>query len=528
MTLAPVDRLRALPRPVALATLAHLEAELGPEAVAALRYELDAQGREAGFWSRPTQRLPDPSARWAIALIKGEYGTGKTWMAVQLFLREILAGRSTLPRIICATRPAIEGTIVNGPSGILKWLPPDVPREWLPSKGHAGELWIAGVRVKCLSADAPGQAIGEGSDLDLRDDVAKWAMTAGALGAQEAWVAASKSCREGEGRAIVPTTPDGIEFIQALVRGERRGILQIDLGRVEENRGNLASNFVDLVVTDLREAGQWSREGGASPFKATDFPSLRLDVTPPLVELAIAIDIADTAGAGSCEVGIVGGGRDARDVIHVTRDASDKLDAEQWPAVAWDLAEQLQREHPGVPWHFVIETNRGRSRPAALLRGEEKLRLAKRGKPAISTAEIREVRSDKNKCERAVSPARLATAGHVRFARGLGTLEGQLRALTPAGSHSDRADAAVHMINDLAGLDEKTARAAAEEHSSTEEAAAQCALAADMGAMLSTMRRGVKPEPGPMKVEGAPPGDARHPGPSRPMPRASWRSRGVL
>lgn len=530
MSRAPVDDLRALPYPLAIGVLARLEAEHGPEAVAALRYELDSRGEVLGFWSRPSQRLPGPAERWGTLVITGDYGTGKTWVAVQLFMREILAGRSTRPRIICATRTAIEGTIVNGPSGILAWLPPDVPREWFPSKGHAGELWIAGVKITCISADAPGQAIGEGSDLDLRDDVAKWAITAGAKGAQEAWVAARKSCREGEGRAIVPTTPDGVDFIQGLLRGEERRVRVVDLGGVEENRGNLAPGFLD-AAKDLREQGLWLRTAGASPFAAMDFAALRLDACPPLVEIGIAIDPADTSGGRACEVGIVGGGRDARDVVHVRRDVSDQLDSDHWPAVAWDLAEELQAEFPGVPWHFVVETNRGRSPPAALLRGEEKLRLAKRGKPAIPTCEIREVRADRDKCERAVSPAGIAARGYVRFARGLGTLEGQMRNLTPAGKNSDRADAAVHLVSDLAGLDEKSARAAAEQASEADEAAAQAAAAAEMSARLAALRRGAQPEPGPMKVEGAPPGDARHAGPeprTASRPAMSWRSRGVL
>jgi len=525
--LAPVDRLRALPWPLMLRTLQRLEDDLGAEAVAALRYELSAAGDAAGFWSRPSQRLPDPAARWAICLIVGEYGTGKTWSAVHLFVREILAGRAERPRIICASGPSIEGTIINGPSGILRWLPPSVPREWLPSKGHAGVLVINGVRVTCISADAPGQAIGEGSDLDLRDDVAKWVVSCGAEGAQNAWAAASKSCREGDGRAIVPTTPDGAEFIRALVAGERRGVLTIDLGAVENNRGNLASNFVDHVVHDLRAAGLWSAAGDVSPFASVPLETLRLEATPDLVETAVAIDPALSSGPQSCEVGIVGGGRDERSTVHVRHDSSAILDggAMGWPKVAWDLAEELQREQPKAPFHFVIEVNRGATPPMDLLRAEERNRRQARGLSAVSLVEIRTRTSTKNKCERARAPAFIANQGQVRFAPGLTTLQGQLRMLTPNGKNSDRADAAVHLINDLAGLGEKEAAAAAEAHTEAERAKAQTRAMAEMNAAMGPRPQG---DPGPMKVEGAPPGDARHPGQPRAMARPGWQQRKVM
>jgi hypothetical protein len=512
--LAPVDRLRRLPHPVMLRALVQLEAELGPEAVAALQYELDAAGRPSGFWARRSQLEVLQMRRWSTLVITGDYGSGKTWTATQLFLSEILSGRARLPRVICATGAAIDGTLVNGPSGLLRWLPPDVPRAWFPSKGHAGELTIAGVKVKCISADSPGQAIGEGSDLDFRDDVAKWTITAGAAGAQDAWVAAVKSCREGDGRAIVPTTPDGVGFIQLLLHGNLEGVTRVDLGGVETNRGNLAASFL-VNAQHLREQGLWLQRGGESPFADFDFASAYEDHWPRFVELGIAIDTADTNTGRSCEVGIVGGGRDVRDVVHLTDDASCVLSADEWPAVAWDLAERLQREHPGAPLHFVVETNRGRSSPAALLRGEEKLRLTRRGLPAIPMAEVREVRAATNKCERAVSPRRIAGMGFVRFARGLTKLEGQLRSLTTHGTNSDAADAGVHLMNDLARLDERNVKNNAEEHAQRAAADEGVKAVARMAERLAT--RGAPPEPGPMKVPGAPPGDARYAGPRTPV-----------
>lgn len=541
VSLAPVDALRALPYPLAVRVLARLEAELGPEGVAALRYEY-------AFWARPSQRLPDPDDTWSTLVITGEYGTGKSWMAAHLFLREILAGRALLPRIIAATKPAVAG-VVNGASGLLRWLPPHVPREWKPTKGYAGELMIAGVEVRCYSADSPGQMIGEGADLDFRDDVAKWATSAGEDGARAAWIAADKSCREGYARAIVPTTPDGGDFIAKLAAGDGRGVRTIDLGRLEENAGNLPANYLQRAL-DLRESGAWLNGANASPFGAVNLAALRTDECPPLVELAVAIDPARSANRESCEVGIVGGGKDAKSTIHVRHDRSAVLDGgkDGWPAAAWDLATELQEEHPGTPWHFVLESNTGTTGPSDLLRAEERARRLRRARvplpgggwaredgSEVSVCEIRPVRAGKNKCERAKLPAMLAQHGQVKLASKLNpteaghVAEGQLKNLTPEGKGTDRADAIVHLIRDLAGLsDEREAVRAADEHEAEEEARSQVHLAAEMNARLS--RRGAPPDPGPMKVEGAPPGDARYPG---PPPFAvgrvpSWRTRSVF
>jgi len=332
--IAPVDALRSLPPAIAAGVLAKLEAELGPEAVAAL-------DRNFRFWARPAQRFPtEADGPWAILVYVGEFGTGKTWCAVQYFLHLILTGQAKLPRIITATGAAIAGTLIDGPSGIRAWLPPGVTCDYNSSKGHEGELWIGGVRVACCSADAPGQMIGEGSDLDLRDDVAKWVFQLGLAGARKAWAAASKSCREGLGRAIVPTTPDGNSFIDDLIGGATRGVLKIDLGAATENRGNLSRNYLENIIPNLKAQGLWETGTSPSPFRDVDFPRLRLVECPPLEELAVAIDPAKSGNARACKCGIVGGGRDARSTIHVRYNRSEVLTAgvKGWPSVAWDLA----------------------------------------------------------------------------------------------------------------------------------------------------------------------------------------------
>ncbi len=450
-TLAPVDELRALPPPLARAVLERVAAEQGPEVVAALRWQIDA-------WRRPAQQIVDLSEPWTVLVVTGEFGTGKTWLATQIFVRGILEWGVERPRIICATGAAIEDTVIKGPSGIASWLPPWVPFEFQSSKGHEGLLRINGVEVSCLSADSPAQAIGSGAGWVFADDVAKWVESCGEAGAERAWAAMLKSLREWPGRAIVPTTPDGASFITSLLTTEElKGVRVLDLGKVEENRGNLSRAYLDHTVANLRAQNLWIQSGGGA-FAEVSWPSIRVDRPPPLRAMAVSIDPARSSRSKSCEVGIVGEGIDARGIVYGLADRSKQMSAAEWPVAAHDLLEELQADHPGVPIHFVIENNAGGEMGAELLRAEERRRRLERGKPGVSIIEIREVTARRNdsKVRRAGPIVALAKSGQVRMLRGLGVLEGQLSGLTDDATRNDRADAFVHGARDLAGLGEQS------------------------------------------------------------------------
>ena len=474
---APVDELRALPPVLALRVLDELEEELGAEAIAALAYEAPLP---EPFYRRPKQVLPELDGSWSTLVLVGEFGTGKTYAGLQAWL-EILLSTRCRARLVTATGADIEGTILNGPSGLRDldanprgdtpraegdWLPPWISLRYLGSKGHQGEMWIDGLRVSCCSADAPGQALGEGAGLQLLDDIEKWIETSGASSAAKAYAACMKSLRQQPGITIIPTTPGGAAFLVDVLSGNLAGVKIVELGDAENNAGNLTTSFLAQTKTNLRALGLWS-SAGTSPWArpAIRFSELRLAACPALVEIGVSVDPAKTSGPAACAFGIVGGGRDARSAIHLRYDRSAVLDdgVNGWPRAAWDLACDLQREHPGTPWHFVLESNVGKVY-GALLRAEEERRRQRgeqvplpsggwsQGTAVLSVCDVRLVRADKDKCKRAIEPARLAEQGQVRFAHGLTELETQLRELTPTSTKSDRADAGNHLVSDLAGL----------------------------------------------------------------------------
>jgi len=350
-----------------------------------------------------------------------------------------------------------------------------------------------------------------------------------------------KSNSEGISTVIVATTAAGAAFLADLLSPEQLNdpsFIRIhDLGAVEENAGNLAPNYIRHTVADLRRKLQWNDVPHVSPFATLDFSRMRCGACPPLVEIAVAIDPARSSGPNACEVGIAGGGRDARDVIHVRYDASAVLGggADGWQVRAWDLAERLMAEHPGAEFRFVVEVNTGTG-ATDLLRAEERFRTKQRTGVASNTTRIEVVRSSKDKCARARLPAFHASQGMVKFAENMRTdgepgriAEGQLKNLTPEGKNSDRADAIVHLVNDLAHLsDEKAIAKEAEKIGAKEAAAAQVLALSAMSDALAGHSRA--PRPGDiLKVPGAPPGDSRYAGPSlRAASRPSWQQRRVI
>lgn len=455
--LALVDALRALPAPVALRILQQLEDELGPEAVGALETAWP-------FWRRPMQRFPKRHERQGIVIFKGEYGTGKTRTAQEYIEHLVLVGRALAPRLIAGTGAGVRSLVINRKTGMLAWKKPGVSYVWEPSKGFEGQFTINGTTLDLFSIEAPLTALGEGGDVQLLDDPPKWGPSGKAM-----LVNALKSGRERGTLTIIPTTDDGLALIgevlgvQLLGPGaeeaaELAGILVIDLGTTDENAGNLdPAYFVNRE--SMRRAGTWDPIAGTSPWRpvlaAAEWPSRRLAACPPLIELAVSIDPNKGGSSKPCEVGIVGGGRDAGDVLHVRYDRSGVLDGgvDGWPKVAWELAEDLAGEHPRAPFPvFVLESNVGKVY-ADLLYAEERNRRRSRGEPGVNfRCKVVFVKADTDKCVRAEAPARVAGQGQVRFASGLDVLEGQLRNLTPKGTDSDRADAANHLLTHLGRL----------------------------------------------------------------------------
>jgi phage terminase large subunit-like protein len=447
MTAALVDRLRALGPERARRILADVEADLGPEAIAALRYAPE-------FWLRPAQMVRPPYA--PIEVFVGERGTGKSHAARELFVK--LLPLAPDARIVVPTDGSVVKTVYNGPSGLKRWTDPSVRCRYVESAGYAGDILLGDRTITVTSAAAPIGGIGPGYGLTWADDVAAWIEAVGEEQAARAWNHTLKSNRERPGVMIVATTGRGVEFLARLLSAEERAGVRIhDLGRVEENAGNLTAHYLKFTVPGLRAAGEWDEVESEGAFAGIEWKQHRVDWPARLRKIRIVIDPAKSSRTRSCEVGIVATGLDERDNVLGLADRSAVLSAEQWPSVAHDLFDELRAEFPQAEIAFIVENNAGGDAPAALLRAEEKIRRLRQGLPGVSVLDVREVTARRNdgKARRAGPIVAMTKGGQVKMARGLGVLEGQLSKLVDEGTGTDRADAFVWGARDLAGITEQ-------------------------------------------------------------------------
>jgi hypothetical protein len=454
------DRLRALGPDRARAILEQLERELGPEGIAALDHPR--------VLLRPAQ---SPSPPWrTIEAFAGERRVGKSHAARELFLR--LLPRAERARIMVAVDDAVRDTVYGGESGLKEWAPPWVRCELVKGDGYAGAIHYGDRRIVCCSAAAPAGSVGPGWGLTWADDPAAWVKTLGKARARAAWIDMLKSNSARPAVTVVATTGMGVDFLWGLLHEAKvsESAVRIhDLGQVENNASNLASNYLRDVVPGLRADGSWEDDGDpVGAFADIDWQEHRVRAAPRLAKITVFADPNKSANRRSCEVGIVAVGLDARGNLYGLADASAVLAQDDaaiegqkrkgWPAVVHDLAEQLAGEFPNVPIRLGVEDNATGPNGAALLRAEGKLRGALRGGVPVCRFEVFSLtaRPNEPKTRRAAEIVKMAKNGQVYMLGGLGVLEGQLCNLTDHGSGNDRADAFVWGARDLAGLtDEK-------------------------------------------------------------------------
>lgn len=363
--LAPIDRLRALPREERVAFYRGLP----PGALA-------AAGTDPRVWARLAQALPAPGDLRPIELVTGGRRAGKTQWADWMVLREWLTGRAKRVRIIGSTAASVRKQLIRGPSGLWTWLPYEykarvghnVDNAWTRGVEHAGTFEIPGLPpIDCLSAEKPGSAVGDGYELTWADDPAAWIQVCGYAKAAAMFREARISTSEGPRPClVVSTTTQGVQFLRRALKDPdnpdgMRGVRRRHLGSAHENTA-LSAAYKGEVLGDLEGEGDDSditgeehTEAKGALWKRGWIDPYRVDRLPELVRVVVAIDPADDGKASSDETGIVvvGLGDDGR--LYVLGDMTGLWTADRWAA----LAAWAARRWEAVA--FVLEGNRSYS-----------------------------------------------------------------------------------------------------------------------------------------------------------------------
>lgn len=485
--ISPVDRFRRLPPAARRACFEALSKT--PGALADVRYDFE------GFWAHEHQRVSVEELEAArLVVFAGPRGQGKTEAAVQLFIREIHAGRATRPRIFAANEADVDKVVVHGISGIMAALPKSERPRWVASEGPAGVLRFRnGTEALCFSARVPDAAVAHAGDLDLYDDVAKWPSHT----AMTAWAHADMSLRVGYACGIVATTRRGTTMLRKLLDGKVDGVLMKRPTDLRVNRFNLSRKMYNSLLaeiggTDLLRQELYDEDISAS----SPFAGLNFDVAPIRVfeaprgsfaEVVVCVDPSDGKGGGHDDWGIGAAGRRHDRHVVALDDETGQYDDDEAGAKVIEMAERWGARK------VIVERNRGEKRVASVIKAAHYKRRYERGDDAlVPLPEIIGVTAKEAKKLRAGPLRALYLEGMLHHVAGLAALERQQREWEPDGPkrprQDDHIDWWVHAVMHLAGLEAGAGATAADQLEGMAEATARALRAARGETMLSRER----------------------------------------
>ena len=185
------------------------------------------------------KQLPPPGD-WITWLLMGGRGSGKTRAGAE-WVRQL--AREGVGPIALVGETMVEALdiMVRGESGIMA-VHPEVERPRLSGKNHLH--WPNGVQATILTASDPERFRGPQFAAAWCDEIGKWPH------AEEAWDMLQFSLRLGDNpRQLATTTPRATPLMRRLLKDERTAVVWI---ATEENRAQLAPNFLDAVVARYR------------------------------------------------------------------------------------------------------------------------------------------------------------------------------------------------------------------------------------------------------------------------------------
>ncbi|MBW4974938.1 terminase family protein [Roseovarius mucosus] len=395
------------------------------------------------FWALPHQ-LP-PSGEWRTWVIMGGRGAGKTragaeWVRSEVEgARPMDAGRCKRIALVGETIDQVREVMIFGESGILACSPPDRRPEWQATRKRL--IWPNGAVAQAFSAHDPEGLRGPQFDGAWVDELAKWKR------ARETWDMLQFGLRLGEApRVCVTTTPRNVGVLKDILATPST---VTSSAPTEANRAHLAESFLDEVRARYAGTRLGRQElDGLLIDEAEDalwspamLEAARVDTLPEFDRVVVAVDPPVSGHAASDECGIIVVGAITRGPVqdwraHVLADASVSAAS---PA-RWARAVIRARELWGAE-RVVAEVNQGGDLVEQVIRQVDPL------------VPLRKVHASRGKVARAEPVAALYEQGRVHHARGLGTLEDQMCAMTARGYEGrgspDRVDALVWALTDL-------------------------------------------------------------------------------
>lgn len=413
-------------------------------------------------WRRPEQRIPLTGWR-SYGFICGR-GWGKTWAIAAYINQCVEDGSARHLGLMCTTEERADKLQLQA---LIDAAPP-----WnKPERYRGGLRWPNGVTAEVFTPLAPEAPRGPNFDLVWLSEIVAW----NASTRKAAFDNITTACRLGiNSRYIWDTTSKGLNDVIQFLMDQHK----TDPANHRLVRGTIFDNPLLTRIYLKTECAKYSGRRAREELRGEVFTSAAgalwsLDVIgahrrperPARPETTlVSVDPSLTANPDSDECGIAVGSRGQDGHTYVEDDLSDRMTVETWGTLV--VSTCIDRKAAGV----VLETNhagdlaRGPIVAAAKTKGIA-IRLVPRDKPmpryTAGVIYIKEIFSRADKLTRASGPSAETDAGRVHHVGEHSELELQLCTYDGTGKSPNRYDAAVQLINELAGLREEKKRAPA-------------------------------------------------------------------
>ena len=406
--------------------------------------ELDSQTQKASLlltkWyaiARDKQLIKDEDD-YNIQLFLAGRGFGKTLTLSYDATIYCLLNPNSIVGVVAPTYSDLKKIIFQGESGFLSI----IDRELLANSGYNKTdnqiEFYNGSKIIGFPAIEPDRLRGNNFHRAYCDELASWRY------ATETFDNLMMALRLGESpKCIITTTPRPIELIKQLVV---RADTKVIKGNTFENADNLAPSTIKMLKerysgTRLGQQelyGQILEDVEGALFNATNIEKNRVELTPELTRVVVAVDPAVTSNKNisgkrdSDETGIIVAGRGVDNHYYILGDYSGIFSPDMWIKKAIECYYQHEADF------IVAETNQGGDLIEKLLRVQD------------TNVPYKGVHAKRGKMLRAEPVSSIFEQDKAHMVGFYKELEEQMCSFTPYTVKSpDRLDACVYAISSL-------------------------------------------------------------------------------
>ena len=358
-------------------------------------------------------------------------GFGKTLLGAYDIIQYCLLNPNVICGVIAPTHSDLRKICFQGESGILSILDRDLFNDSGYNKTDSEITFFNGSKIMGFAAIEPDRLRGVQFHRIWCDELASWRY-------RETFDNLMMALRLGQTpKCIITTTPRPTELIKELaVRSDTK----IIKGSTFENVDNLAPSAIKM----LKDRYQGTRLGRqelyaeiledveGALFNGANIEQNRVELTPTLTRIVVAIDPAVTSNASSDETGIIVAGRSEDNHYYILEDFSGIFSPDTWIKKAIECYYKFDADR------IVCEVNNGGDLIEKLLRVQD---------VNVPYTSVRATRGKMLRAEPISALYQMDKTHHVGYFK---ELEEQMTSYTPYTTKSpDRLDALVWALTSL-------------------------------------------------------------------------------